>query len=111
MKTKEQIDEMKELQSQGKTQEEIASILKTNQGMVSYYLTNGARKKRIDSARSRFLKLTPKQRKKVYDSRKEYTKNYKRKKYQTDEKYREIQKKRARECNKKLRIKNKHKEV
>jgi predicted transcriptional regulator len=94
--TKEQIERMKVLKAAGIKQNAIALELGITQGVVSYYIGNGTREKRIKSSIERFKGLSQENKKKVYQSRKEYIRNYMRNRYKNDSVFREKIKERNR---------------
>lgn len=91
--TKQQIEQIKSYV--GKTQNEIALLMGIKQGLVSYWRGNGQREKRIQKAKERFKNLSPEQKKKIYESRKDYIREYCKKRYNEDEIYRYKQRVRA----------------
>lgn len=94
--TAKQIDRMRVLREAGIKQSAIALELGVTQGVVSYYIGNGTREKRIKAAIDRFKNLSPENKKKVYQSRKEYIRNYMKNRYNNDEVFREKMKARNR---------------
>ena len=105
--TKEQIKEMNELYSKGKTQTEIAGIFEMSQSLVSYWVNPKSRKKHIKRASEWFKNLSEKKRKELRDKNREERREYRRvyfsKKYKEDLEHREKMKKWSRDYQRKKR--------
>ena len=86
--TKEQIENIKELSNKGIKQEDIAKEVGTTQSMVSYYSSEETRKNRIESSTKRFNSLSKEEKHKIYVSRRNYNKEYNKRKYNSDSLYR-----------------------
>ena len=82
--TKEQIELMRKMYSQGKTQMELAKELKIPQSKVSYWVGKKTRETSIKNAKERFNRLTPKQKREYYQSRREYNRIYMNNRYRND---------------------------
>lgn len=94
MKTKEQIEQIKELKKT-KTSLEIVKLFNISPSLVRYY--TGRREKQIKESVERIKNLSPEQKKIRYEKQKEYQKNYHRNKYLNDPIFREKAKERSRE--------------
>ena len=82
------IDKIKQLHKEGKKSHEIAKELKISIPTVYYYLDEEFRKRRLQGNVSWFKKL-PMERKRIYyKKRVPYLREYKARKYKSDENYR-----------------------
>lgn len=88
--------QMKGMYQQGKTLQEIAKHLDVSVATVNYHVNDEVKAKKIKTNIEKFRNKTFKERQKAYQRRKEYIKNYCRKRYHEDETFREKQKERAR---------------
>ena len=73
--TKEQIIEIKKLKKQGITQKEISKRLNISASTISYYYSEGRKKKAIDYQKSYQKKNPPKRGDKYREYQREYQKN------------------------------------
>lgn len=91
--TKEVIEKMRELKSKGYSYTQISFKLRVNTQTILYHLNEKYREKRKKSSR----KIMKKRYKKLRgdENRKEYARNYCRKRYKNDVEFREKQKKRC----------------
>ena len=94
--TKEQIEKIRELKSKGLTHLAIAKELGINTSTVFYWLSEENRRKVIEKIKSRFRILSPESKKIIFNSRREYQKNYCFKRYKEDEAFRAKVKERSR---------------
>ena len=85
MNNKQKIMELKE---KGKKIIEISKELGVATSTVRYHLNPDYRKQLIETGKLKFKNLTPEQRKEYNLSRKEYNKNYQRRRYKEDPEFR-----------------------
>jgi Zn-dependent peptidase ImmA (M78 family) len=71
-----QINEIKELRDNGKTQMELAVKFGVSIGTIVYHTNEVSRKRQIEYSKNSFKNLTTEQRKQVYKKRKDYLNNY-----------------------------------
>lgn len=96
--TTKQISKIRELSEEGHTQMEIAKIIGVAQKTVCYWLFNEDKRKEISHKTvEAFRKKSQKEKSKIYKSRLEYLRSYRRKRYHNDEVFREKEKKRVRD--------------
>lgn len=88
---KNQIDEIVKLYSTGKTTVEIAKMFNVSQPNITYWTNPVSRQKRIDHAAKTWMNKTPEEKKAASRKKKDYLRNYMRKRYQTDEVFRKKQ--------------------
>jgi len=103
MKTKEQVNKIKELLDKGVKQIKIAKDLGVSTSCINYWINEENRLRRIEYAKNYFNKKSPEEKKKMYLSRKDYIRNYMRTRYNSDNQFKERMKKSARDYNKKSR--------
>lgn len=89
-------DKIQELRSKGKSIREIHKELGIAECLVQYYYNNDARKKRIRKAVDYFKSLPIERKKIAYSKRKDYLREYMRKRYNEDEVFRNKIKERSR---------------
>lgn len=92
--TKEQIERIKKLYSEGVSTYDLARMFEVTQTAIHYWVKS--RDKMIEDAKKRFKNKTPEQKKEAYESRKEYHKNYFKERYANDPIFREKHKERCR---------------
>ena len=85
---KQQIQQIKEMRSQGKYYFEIAKHLGITKSKALYWGNEEYRKNQVEKAREKIRNLDAKERKKYYLKNKEYNKNYRRERYHSDEEFR-----------------------
>jgi len=85
-----------ELKEKGLSNNKIAIELKVSSSTVAYHVNPEARRKQIERSIKNHKIKTPEERSKYSISRREYNKNYMKKRYAEDEVFREKQKERAR---------------
>jgi predicted DNA-binding protein YlxM (UPF0122 family) len=88
---KDQIAEIVKLYSTGKTTVEIAKMFNVSQPNITYWTNPASRQKRIDHAAKTWMNKTPEEKKLSSRKKKDYLRNYMRKRYQTDETFRKKQ--------------------
>jgi Zn-dependent peptidase ImmA (M78 family) len=93
--TKEQIEQIKVLRKD-KTSYELAKQFNVSQPTILYWTSERTNNKVKERIKVWFKNLSREKRKKIYDSKKEYLRNYMRNRYQLDPIYREKQKERVR---------------
>lgn len=86
--TKNQIEEIRKLRAEGKTQIEIARRLNINQSSVNYWSNEESRKKQINKGITHYKGLSKEEKKEIGQKHREYKRNYYKNKYHTDEEYR-----------------------
>jgi len=94
--TKEQISEMKKLSKSGKKYSEIAKQMNISPVVVAYHLDGKYKIKLIERARKYRDKMSDEEKKRIYESQKEYRKQYFKDRYHSDEEFREKHKARCR---------------
>jgi len=86
----EQLNKIRSLRELNKTQIEIAKELNISQRVVSYWLSSDEeRKEIIKKSIDSFRRLTLEQRRKVYKRRLPYLREYQKRRYNQDEKFKE----------------------
>jgi len=96
--TQEQINKIQELGKKGKFAAEIGRIMNLNKTTVAYWLSN--REKVKKSNIERYKNKSPQEKRMIYESQKEYQREYHKNRYWSDEVFREKCKKLAREYKK-----------
>lgn len=96
----EMIDKIRELRKQGKKYRVISRELKIPLVSVIYNSSEENRQKLLQKSINYFKNLSREKKSEIYKRRKEYIRQYLNKKYQTDEKFRELKKKYQKEYNK-----------
>jgi len=99
--TKEQIEQMKELEKE-KSIKEISVIMGIPISTIRYWLRDEERKKIINNAKKWYKKQPKEKRKELNERRKEYRRNYYRQKYENDEEYRKRRIEYSKKFNKKI---------
>lgn len=83
------ISEIRKLRSEGNKQKEIAKVMGVSVSTISYWLlSEEKRRKKIEKGIKRFKGLSKEQRRKAYEKRKDYMREYQRRRYNTDEEFR-----------------------
>ena len=86
--TKEQINQMKKLREEGKTQREISEIMNLPISVVQYWLNENLREKNKRRVREWYKRQSKEKRRELNLRQKEYRRDYYRNRYHTDEEYR-----------------------
>ena len=94
--TKEQVVEMKKLMENGKKYSEIAKQMEISPVVVAYHLDKKYKIKLIERARKYRDKMSDEEKKRIYESQKDYRKKYFKDRYHSDEEFREKHKERCR---------------
>ena len=89
--TKEQIEEIKKLSSEGKFQKDIAKIVGVSQTAVLYHTNGNYKEDRKEHSKKTFKNLSKEDRKKLTAKRKEYMRQYMRNRYNKDFQFRRKQ--------------------
>jgi hypothetical protein len=100
--SQQQIQEINDLVKDGIIQVTLVKKFNVSQGTVSYWTNERYRNKRRLKAKEYFNKIPISKKKQIYESRKEYMKNYMRNRYKLDEIFRNKQKERVIKRRKKL---------
>jgi len=101
--TNKQIKEIEKLGKEGKKQSEVANILKINVSTVWYHIDPERKKKKIQEQIDYFRSKSLKERQRVYKQKTDYLREYMKKRYKTDEDFRERMKQRSRDYQKRKR--------
>lgn len=91
--TKKQIEKIKEMKAEGISEYVIADKFKVNQRTINYHTNEQSKKNTIQAAIKRFKNLPFKKRQEIYQKRKEYQREYRKRRYHNDPKFREKLKK------------------
>jgi len=94
--TKEEIKLMKELRVEGLTYQAIADKMKIHICVVGYHLNPKTKQKTIERAVKRYSGLSKEKKKALAQGRKDYIREYFKKKYNSNEEFREVHKERCR---------------
>ena len=86
--TKEQINQMKKLREEGKTQREISEIMNLPVNIIQYWLNETLRENNNRRAREWYKRQSKEKRRELNLRQKEYRQNYYKNRYHTDEEYR-----------------------
>lgn len=87
--SKEQIENIKKLSSEGKKQTEIAKLVGCSQSAIVYWLQEDSKRKDLIQKQVDYFRSLPVEKKKeIYKKRGKYIKDYLRNKYQTNEVFR-----------------------
>lgn len=94
--TKEQVIEMKKLSKNGKKYIEISKHMNISPVVVAYHLEEKYKIKLLERARKYRDKMSDNEKKRIYESQKDYRKQYFKDRYHSDEEFREKHKARCR---------------
>ena len=86
--TQEQIEKIKKLREEGKSQKEISEILNIPKSTVQYWFSEEIRKRKIKRGIEWYKNLSEEKKKELNERRKGYRRNYYKNKYHNDEEYR-----------------------
>lgn len=90
--TNKQIKKIKELFNKGEKVRAIAKIFKVNPSTISYWINDERRKQRLRKNYESFKSKSLEERRKIYKKRLPYLRDYQKKRYNSDEKFREKKK-------------------
>jgi hypothetical protein len=100
-----QIEQMKQLRESGKSYKDISIVFNVFPNTIRYHLSEDFRIKLKIYNRERYRNMNQEDKEKLYNKIREYQKEYHKKKYNGDEKFREKHLKRAREYQRKKYVK------
>ena len=106
---KNQVERIKQLYKEGKTLTEIAKMFKVTKSAIHYHLNPEEKLKRSERRRNAYQRLTREEKKEIFEKQREYQREYHRRRYNKDRKFKKKQCAMSRLSNKKRyerRIKN-----
>jgi transposase len=85
---KQQIEEIRKISSEGKTNKEVANIFNVSEETIRYHLDEKLRKKKNELERKRYSKMSKKQKQINLEKHRGYLREYMRNRYHNDEEFR-----------------------